>query len=226
MFVDYFSTVAGFSIINLRSILKITQKGCRLDSSTNLIILCPYIHVPALPLSRHRDCWRQAVLDKIVNFNKIRKMCVWRRNFSLRKAIIQHSAQDAWTYRLNNILKCIDSSKDGTFAIFKIICRSCTFIFLFSNHLSTLYMYALYQFVYFIILVVNDLNQNQENIEGYSRWNVKIRQGKFGKTGNNHWSITRSQQRRNQVSRRVSFSWWHITPVPNAPWKPFVSRLR
>ena len=31
---------------------------------------------------------------------------------------------------------------------------------------------------------------------------------------------------RNQVSGRVSVSYWHATPLANAPWKPLISFLK
>ena len=61
--------------------------------------------------------------------------------------------------------------------------------------------------------------------EGYSRWKVESRHSKFGKSGHNNWSISKSQTRgRNQVTERVSAPCWHSTPVANAPWKPLVIR--
>ena len=66
--------------------------------------------------------------------------------------------------------------------------------------------------------------QTRESTEGYSRWKVEKRHGKFGKTSLN-WSISKFQKGgRNQVSRRVSVSWWRAIPVGNVPWKLLVIR--
>ena len=42
---------------------------------------------------------------------------------------------------------------------------------------------------------------------------VEKRHGKLGKSGLDKMSISKSQKRRNQVSRRVSAHCWHATPL-------------
>ena len=55
---------------------------------------------------------------------------------------------------------------------------------------------------------------------------IEKRHGKFGKTGLNNLSITKSPKGGgNQVSGRVRFPCWHVTPVAIAPWKPLIIRL-
>ena len=74
---------------------------------------------------------------------------------------------------------------------------------------------------------VNATKENQESTEGYSRWKVDKRYGKFGKTGLNNWSISKSPNEGwNQVSRRVSVPCWLTTPKAYTPWKPLVIRWR
>ena len=68
--------------------------------------------------------------------------------------------------------------------------------------------------------------QNRESTEGYSWRKVERRHGKFGKTGLNNLSTSKSQKGGwNQVFGRVSVPCRHATPVANALRKPLVIRL-
>ena len=63
--------------------------------------------------------------------------------------------------------------------------------------------------------------------QGYQRSRVWKRHGKFGKSGLNDWSISKSLKAgQKQVSGRVSVPCCHATPVANAQWKPLVIRWR
>ena len=79
--------------------------------------------------------------------------------------------------------------------------------------------------IYRYIGISQHTKQNLESTEGYSRWKVEKRYGKFGKNWSQQLEHKKSPKGgRNQVSGSVSVPCWLATPVANAPWKPLVIR--
>ena len=69
------------------------------------------------------------------------------------------------------------------------------------------------------------LKQNRESFEGYLRWKVAERYGKFGKTGLNWVKASPKRGTETGVPKGKLFC-WHATAVANAPWKPLVIRWK
>ena len=76
-------------------------------------------------------------------------------------------------------------------------------------------------------LLENNKKQNRESTEGYSRWKVEKRLGKFEKSGLNNWTHKQVPKRGTEPGvRKGKRPCWHATPFANALWKPLIIRWR